>query len=131
MSQQALVQVTPFSGYEGYEYTQKTQVVRGNFAVVASASGSPASQDTYEGGGLPVSWALEGVKTLASPFEVQVWSSAGSGYQYVYNQVNGGTLQIFTSSNVELANDIEIPAAVLADTIQFRAVFAKFDFFSS
>jgi hypothetical protein len=130
MSQQAVVQVTLFPFSEGFEYTQKTEVARGNFAVIAPVSGSPASQDYYATGGLPVSWKDVEIKTLATPFEVQVWSASGNGEsQYLYNIANN-TLQIFVDGD-ELAQGTPIPADVLADTIQFRAVFAKFDFFTT
>jgi len=128
MAQTAAVQINLFGFQEGSEFCQKTQTLRGNFAVSSQVSGSPASQDEYQTGGLPISWAIEPVKTLAAPFEVQVWSAVGSGYQYTYNQ-SLQTLKIFGTNNIELAGGGTIPTAVLNDTIQFRAVFGKFDFF--
>lgn len=108
----------------GNEFAQKTQTLRGTFV---------PSTGSYQHGGLPVSWALEPVKTLAPPFEVQVWSASGSGYVYFYNVANT-TLQVFESgaSGTPLGELLEgaLPAAVLNDVIQFRAVLAKFDFFS-
>ena len=118
----------------GDEFTQKTQVLRGTFTVTGTGN--------YVSGGIPVSWAVEPLKTTAPPFEVLVWSAAGSppttgasGYVYVYNAANQ-KVQIFENGGSpaafqEMANGLTLPSGVLNDYIQFRATFSKYDFFAT
>lgn len=115
-----------FDSPKGFEYTQKTEVVRGTVPVLAG---------TYDPGGFPVNWAIDDVvTTTASPFEVEVWSASGSGYVYVYNTATS-KLQVFESgaSGFPLGELLQaaIPNGIVNDVIQFKAVFSKFSFFTS
>jgi hypothetical protein len=132
----AKVTVNLLGSPDGSEFTQKNQIIRGTFGVQASTV-SPPLTTTYAAGGLAVAWTAEPIKTSAAPFEVQVWSATGSGYSYVYN-VNTNKLQIFvtaisppTGPDQEFGDGSTVPAGVTGDTIQFSAVFQKFDFFAN
>lgn len=116
----------------GFEYTQKTEVLRGTITLTAG---------TYNAGGIPLSFStLEPLKTAALPFEVNVWSAVPvpallGTYLYNYN-TNTKKLQIFAIGVVSGAALSELtpgalPAYVIADVIQFRATFAKSSFFAS
>ena len=116
----------------GFEYSQKTETIRGTIAV---------SSAVYNAGGIPLSFnTLEPVKTGAVPFQVLVWSAAPlvsnhTNYIYSYNTVTHN-LQIWVVGAVSGAALSEltpgtVPAGVVSDTIQFEAKFSKFDFFTT
>jgi hypothetical protein len=104
--------------------------------VFSAAQGSPPVDGYYFTGGITVNFNTEAVKTLAPPFEVEIWSAGGSGYTYAYNTTTK-KVQIFVQTGAsgapleEMPNSTAIPAAVYGDTIQYRAVFAKNNFFAS
>jgi hypothetical protein len=128
----AIATVVALSYPNGFEYTQKTQILRGEIGFELQA-GSPPFIGYYLTGGVAVNFnANELVKTADLPFEVLVWSATGSGYTYVYN-TSTKKLQIFVQSGVagnpleELPNDTDL-TTINNDLIQFKATFPKFGF---
>ncbi len=117
----------------GFEYTQKTEVLRGTITFVDGA---------YNAGGLALSFStLEPLKTAAAPFETLIWSTAPlvsnhTNYLYSFN-TSTNKLQIWVVGAVsgaglsELTPATTLPAGVLSDRVQFKTTFSKFDFFTT
>ncbi len=100
-----------------------------------NASGSQFAiavlQGNYATGGLPINWSFIGVNGTARPiatigpkavadwFEAQTVS--GSAFNYTINQAVTPNLLIIKTGITEVSNN----AAVTADTVKFRAEFAK------
>jgi hypothetical protein len=106
------------------EDLQESQVLQGNATLSATS--------TYITNGLPLVWT--GLKNTGGatvfpqsmqtvPYDVDFRSTGGSGYDYIWDSTHN-TLRLFTGGT-EVATGDDIPAAVYADTIRFRAYFRK------
>lgn len=97
-----------------------------------------AAADTYATGGLA---ALTGSAFLnlgpygdRTPLQVQVWSTAGSGWNYQWNpttsklQIFSGTSGGATSASTELTNSTALSGGtpeIFTDTLSFKATFPR------
>lgn len=126
----------------GVDNTQRYTYLRGTISLSAG---------TYTEGGISINWSNlfksgggnADPKVVPPPFQVTFRSAGYSassissqvvgGYLYEWNEEND-SLQILTASGgsagtgavfEEMTNGTSLPAAVLNDTIQFEAIFAK------
>ena len=134
----ATATITPFGYPNGFDTTNRTQIMRGTIAI---------SPGTYPPGGFPLQWATEyvkstwvgsqtsatGVTTVQVPTEVDVWSAGDppSGYVYATDRTTGN-LHIMVQANGSSGASgplVEYGGNTLnsmqVDTIQFTAVFPK------
>jgi hypothetical protein len=115
---------TPYGHPNGFDNTQRRQIVRGTIAISASPG-------TYPTGGFSLAGIIvnEGIKsTDAVPAALYFTSVSGSGYTYVWNRANN-KLQIFTGSAAQSpATELSAaatPAGVSGDVIELEAQFPR------
>lgn len=122
----ALVSLKTFNALTGVgqDHTQESVIPAGQVTLTAAS--------TYVTNGLPVPWTkatnsagtgivVDSLQTV--PYDALFYSVGGSGYTYSWDQTHN-TLRIFLGGT-EVTNGAAIPAAVYADTINFRAYFRK------
>lgn len=109
----------------GADETQLSRIFSG---LVAIAAGN------YVTNGLPLTWTamksgtISGANVLVAslmltPYKAWFASTSGSGYTYQWDKVHG-TVRIFLGPT-ELTGGAALPAAVVADLIQFEAWYIK------
>jgi hypothetical protein len=129
---------TSIYGYpKGVTNDQRNQTIRGTIAV-SSGTYPPAVGSPAVVVGIPLSWTMEPIKALAvnvngviGPFPVDVVIKSvalpPSGYFYFWDAVDGDLHIYQTSASggplVEITGSV--PSAVVADTIQFTAIFNR------
>jgi hypothetical protein len=122
----AIVSLKTFNALTGVgqDHTQESVIPAGNVTLTAAS--------TYVTNGLPVPWtkatnsAGTGIVVDSNqtvPYDATFKSNGGSGYDYQWDSVHN-TLRIFLAGT-EVTNGANIPAAVYADVIVFRAYFRK------